>query len=203
MLLASTSSRHTIPYPETNCGNTYAAVTCLTIYSPSSKTCITQMSTHCWMGTSKQVCSQSLVWSNAVPSPPCFFPFTFMMLTVWLKGYRAHLLVFQILLSHNCCLLTTSFCCPMSMTSCRPCSTSSEYMFTRDLWRWTHKSEVMCFNSRSDNRSPPLYYDGTQLSYTDTFKYLGMVCDKNIILTTAADAALRPFTTGTFRVKNL
>ena len=59
----------------------------------------------------------------------------------------------------------------------------------------------MCFNSRSDNRLPPLYYDGTQLSYTDTFKYLGMVCDKNTNLTTAADAALRPFTTGTFRVK--
>ena len=39
----------------------------------------------------------------------------------------------------------------------------------------------MCFNSRSDSRLPPLYYDGTQLSYTDTFKYLGMVCDKNII----------------------
>jgi len=33
----------------------------------------------------------------------------------------------------------------------------------------------MCFNSRSDNRLPSLYYDGTQLSYTDTFKYLGMV----------------------------
>ena len=44
-------------------------------------------------------------------------------------------------------------------------------------------------------------WHGTQLSYTDTFKYLGMVCDKNINLTTAADAALRPFTTGTFRVK--
>jgi len=44
----------------------------------------------------------------------------------------------------------------------------------------THKSEVMCFNSRSDNRLPPLYYDGTQLLYTNTFKYLGMVCNKNI-----------------------
>ena len=55
----------------------------------------------------------------------------------------------------------------------------------------THKSEVMCFSSRSDNRLPPLYYDGTQLSYTDTFKYLGMVCDKNINLITVADAALK------------
>jgi len=40
-----------------------------------------------------------------------------------------------------------------------------------------------------------------ELFYTDTFKYLGMVCDKNINLTTAADAALRPFMAGTFRVK--
>jgi hypothetical protein len=75
------------------------------------------------------------------------------------------------------------------------------YAHKKHLTLYTHKSEVMCFNSRSDNHLPPLYYDGTQLSYTDTFKYLGMVCDKNINLTTAADAALRPFTTGTFRVK--
>ena len=39
------------------------------------------------------------------------------------------------------------------------------------------------------------------LLYTDSFKYLGMVCDKQINLNTAADAALCPFTTGTFRVK--
>ena len=57
----------------------------------------------------------------------------------------------------------------------------------------TNKSEVMCFNSRSDNRLSPLYYDSTQLSYPNTFKYLGMVRDKNINLTTAADAALRHF----------
>eukprot|EP00983_Pelagomonas_calceolata_P030664 962702-Pelagomonas_calceolata.AAC.1 len=37
----------------------------------------------------------------------------------------------------------------------------------------TLKFEVMCFNSRSDSL-PPLYFDGTQLPYTDTFKYLGM-----------------------------
>ena len=59
----------------------------------------------------------------------------------------------------------------------------------------------MCFNSKSDNRLPPLYYYGTQLSYTDTSKYLGMVCDKKINLTTAANAALRPLTAGTFKVK--
>jgi len=41
----------------------------------------------------------------------------------------------------------------------------------------TLKSEVMCFNSRSDNW-PPIYFDGMQLPYTGTFMYLGMVCDK-------------------------
>eukprot|EP00983_Pelagomonas_calceolata_P009414 304879-Pelagomonas_calceolata.AAC.1 len=46
------------------------------------------------------------------------------------------------------------------------------------------------------------YFDGTQLPYTDTFNYLGMVCDKTINLDVAADAALRPFTAGTFRVKH-
>jgi len=48
---------------------------------------------------------------------------------------------------------------------------------------------------------PPLYCDGTRLSYTDTIRYLSMECDKNINMTTVADAALRPFTAGTFRVK--
>jgi len=32
-------------------------------------------------------------------------------------------------------------------------------------------------------------------------KYLGKVCDKHINLNTAADAALRPFTAGIFRIK--
>jgi hypothetical protein len=63
----------------------------------------------------------------------------------------------------------------------------------------TQMSEVMCFNSNSENL-PPLYFDGVMLPYTDSFKYLGMVCDKQINLNTAADAALCPFTAGTFRV---
>ena len=66
----------------------------------------------------------------------------------------------------------------------------------------TQKSEVMCFNSRSDDL-PTLYYDGTPLSYTNESKYLGMLCDKSFNLNTAADAALRSFMAGTFRVKNL
>ncbi len=64
----------------------------------------------------------------------------------------------------------------------------------------THKSEVMCFNSYTGNL-PPLFYDGAQLPYTDSFKYLGMVCDRHINLNTAADAALRPCTAGTFRIQ--
>ena len=46
----------------------------------------------------------------------------------------------------------------------------SVYAHRKSLTVNTHKSEVMCFNSRSDNRLPPLYYDGIQLTYTDTFK---------------------------------
>jgi len=63
------------------------------------------------------------------------------------------------------------------------------------------KSEVMCFNSYTSNL-PPLFYDGAQLPYTDSFKYLSMVCDRHINLNTAADAALRPFTAGHFRIKH-
>jgi len=66
----------------------------------------------------------------------------------------------------------------------------------------TQKSEVMCFNSRSDELPTTLYYDGAPLSYTNEIKYLGMLCDKSINLNTAADAALRSFTAGTFRVEN-
>jgi len=62
------------------------------------------------------------------------------------------------------------------------------------------KSEVMCLNSRTENL-PPLHYDGARLQYTNTFKYLGMVCDKQINLGVAADEALRPFMAGTFRVR--
>ena len=55
----------------------------------------------------------------------------------------------------------------------------SVYAHRKSLTVNTHKSEVVCFNSRSGNRLPPLYDDGIQLSYTDTFKYLKeMVCDK-------------------------
>ena len=75
--------------------------------------------------------------------------------------------------------VTTSLCCPnvhdqlqTMLNRLRVCA------HRKSLTVNTHKSEVMCFNSRSDNRLPPLYYDGTQLSYTDTFKYLDMLCDK-------------------------
>jgi hypothetical protein len=39
------------------------------------------------------------------------------------------------------------------------------------------------------------------LPYTDFFKYLGMVCNKQINLNTAADATLCPFPAGTIKVK--
>eukprot|EP00983_Pelagomonas_calceolata_P079753 1154840-Pelagomonas_calceolata.AAC.6 len=64
----------------------------------------------------------------------------------------------------------------------------------------TKKSEVVCFNSRADIL-PKLLYDGGNLPYTDSFKYLGMVCDKLLNLSTAAEAALEPCMAGTYRVK--
>ena len=48
---------------------------------------------------------------------------------------------------------------------------------------------------------PHLYFDGIMLPYTDSLKYLGMVCDKQINLNTAADTTIHPFTADTFRVK--
>ena len=61
----------------------------------------------------------------------------------------------------------------------------------RSLTVNTQKSGVTCFNSNSKSL-PPLYFDGVLLPYTDSFKYLGMVCEKQINLNTAADAALCP-----------
>eukprot|EP00983_Pelagomonas_calceolata_P006781 221572-Pelagomonas_calceolata.AAC.4 len=62
------------------------------------------------------------------------------------------------------------------------------------------KSEVVCSNSRADSL-PQLLYDGDGLPYTDSFKYLGMVCDKCLNLSTAAETALKPCIAGTYRVK--
>ena len=77
------------------------------------------------------------------------------------------------------------------------------YAQNKSLTVNTQKSEVMCFNSRPGSVLPPLFFDGTQLPYTDTdtFEYLGMVCDIQINLNIAADAALQSFMAGTFRIK--
>jgi len=64
----------------------------------------------------------------------------------------------------------------------------------------TQKSQVMCVNSRSENL-PTFFYDGLPLPYTDHFKYLGMVIDKQFHLSTAADAALQPLVNGTFKIQ--
>eukprot|EP00983_Pelagomonas_calceolata_P030560 958896-Pelagomonas_calceolata.AAC.1 len=64
----------------------------------------------------------------------------------------------------------------------------------------TKKSEAVCFNSRADSL-PQLLYDGDGLPYTDSFKYLGIVCDKRLNLSTAAEAALKRCIAGTYRVK--
>eukprot|EP00983_Pelagomonas_calceolata_P037897 1136584-Pelagomonas_calceolata.AAC.1 len=64
----------------------------------------------------------------------------------------------------------------------------------------TQQSGVICFNSEA-NSLPPLLYDGDSLPYTDSFKYLGMVCDKRLNLSTAAEAALKPCIAGTYHVQ--
>ncbi len=74
--------------------------------------------------------------------------------------------------------------------------------YTRRKSLSIHKYEVMCFNYYTNNL-PPLFNDGTQFPYADSFKYLGMVYDRHINLNTTIDAALRPFTAGTFRIKTV
>ena len=57
----------------------------------------------------------------------------------------------------------------------------------------------MCFNSEN---LPPLYFDGVLLPCINSFKYLGMVCNKQINLNTAVLAQhFVHFTSGTFKVK--
>jgi len=42
----------------------------------------------------------------------------------------------------------------------------------------------VCFNLSNYEYLPPQYFDGVLLPYTDSFKYMGMVCDKQINLNT-------------------
>jgi hypothetical protein len=44
----------------------------------------------------------------------------------------------------------------------------------------TQRFEVMCYNSRPGSFLPPLFFIGTQPPYPDTFKCLGMVCDRQV-----------------------
>eukprot|EP00983_Pelagomonas_calceolata_P002062 69378-Pelagomonas_calceolata.AAC.1 len=63
------------------------------------------------------------------------------------------------------------------------------------------KSEVVCFNSRAETL-PQMLYDGDNLPYTDSFRYLGMVCNNRLNLSTTAEAVLKICIAGTYRVKN-
>jgi len=65
----------------------------------------------------------------------------------------------------------------------------------------TQKSEVMCFNSYPRNLLP-LLFDGAQLPPLHRLLQIsGHGCDRHINLNTAADAALRLFTAGTFQIR--
>ena len=74
------------------------------------------------------------------------------------------------------------------------------YAHQKSLVVNTQKSQVICFNSRSD-QLPTFYYNGSPLPYTDHFKYLGMLFDKNLNLSTAIDAAQQPLINGTFKIQ--
>jgi len=176
-LPSSTSSRHTNQYAGTSCGNICVAATCLINYSPSFKTCIAQMNTHCWTGTSKQVYSQSLVWIKAAPSPLCFFQSTWTMSTMWLRGCRARSRASLLIsLCQSCCLQTR----PFSFVQCpRPTADHAQ------------QAQSLC-----DREFAKIWCALTP-------GLMGLLCDKSINLNTAADAALRSFMAGTFRVKNL
>ena len=62
------------------------------------------------------------------------------------------------------------------------------------------KSEVMCFNFRPGSFLPPLSLMAHS-SPTQTPSNISVQCDRQINLLIAADAALRPFMAGTFRIK--
>jgi len=77
----------------------------------------------------KLVCSQSV--KQGCPLSPLLFSIYLNDVDSLAEGVQG--LVFQILLFQNCCLLTTSLCCPMFMTSRRPCSTGSGFLPTGNL----------------------------------------------------------------------
>jgi len=76
---------------------------------------------------------------------------------------------------------------------------AEESMRWKEFSPCQHTEVIGSHLSNSENL-PPLYFDGVLLPYTDSFKYLGMVCDKQINLNTADDTTLCPFTAGAPRV---
>jgi len=94
----------------------------------------------------------------------------------------------------------TSASCPTTLTTCRPCWMNYERMHEESLSLSIHISLRWCALTLTP-AIYPLSFDGAQLPYTDSFKYLGMVCDRQINLYAAADAVPCPFTAGTFHIK--
>lgn len=55
------------------------------------------------------------------------------------------------------------------------------------------RSEVVHFNSKANSSSLPVFYiNGSPLVCMDSFKYLGMIFDKNVNLVVAADVVVQP-----------
>jgi len=83
-------------------------------------------------------------------------------------------------------LLTSTFpMCIISTMKIRVSKTIVTWFKPMEVSSCQH-TEVKCFNLTQKNL-PPLYFDGVLLPFTDSFKYLGMVCDKQINLNTTAE----------------
>jgi len=126
-----------------------------------------------WMGIRQFLRNHLSVLNKNVPSPLCSSPFTWTSLIALQTGWKARSLVLQILWWPTCCS-------QVSIMSNDPDHMQTmlkkprAYARRKSLTVNTLKSEVMCFNSYTNNR-PPLFCDGTQLPCTNSSKYLGMV----------------------------
>jgi len=181
------------PFPEATCGTTWCTLVrtrCLSTCCQSSKTCMMLMSTRCWMGPPAAV--QPLFGvKQGCPLSPLLF-------SIYLNDIDSVTDGAQDALAHWYPWCEKHAVCWWPF---------SPFQWTRGLTdhakqaeKKSHCQHTEVRDSNSENL-PPLYFGGELLLYTNSFKYLGMVCDKQIHLNTAADATLCPFTAGTFRVK--
>jgi len=125
------------------------------------------MNARSWMGIRQLLCSHPSVFNKDVPFPLCCSPSTWTTLITLQTGWEAHSLVLQIFWWPTCCLQMTFPSCPKTLPTCRPLNKLRAWAQRKYLTVNTQMSEVMCFNSYTNNL-PPLFYDGAQLPYTNS-----------------------------------